>query len=1031
MSFHRYLTTLFAAPVHGSASHLAGALVRTGLVGSALASCAALQASEPQELPIEPAKTTRAEPVDFAEEILPLFKRNCLACHHSKEAEGGLVVESHADLMKGGISGAGIVPGDVDASQVFARASGRTEPLMPPEGNSAGAETFTPEELSLLQLWIQQGAPSSEASDTESLQWQPIPKPLQPVYALASSPDGRFVASGEANRVTVYDAASMRPVDRLADPELSTDEQPAAGRDIVQSIAFSPDGKTIATGGFRAVRLWHLADRRISTAQTAFANAAGLVAANQDRSRVAVVNAVGDIEIWDAQQSKRTARLQGHHGTICGLVWPAQSERLFSIDETGTLRVWQSKTGARLLEINTGTVPADLAVSADGRNIAVVGHAGNVHVWSVKSRAEVDFDTNVRKLVAERTTGWDQPLQASFAKGDAVVITFAAPPASQLAVGTKSGKVLLVDLVKKTLVRSFDHGAPLKAIAIGGKPQRILSAAEDGTNRLWDIQSGEAVAELGGDPILQRKRDAAKRDVERQEAYVKRLTEEKGELETRAKSESEAVAKAKEDREQAAKELKAAQEKLETAEKSLATSEQERAQTKQAIAQTRAKKEANERKLEQAEPSVGKADSAKTDSAKVDAAKIDIAALKEQTESAHGQIEELTAKLEQQKAAIDKHQKQVEEAKTARSERQQTLAKREQAVDAAAQASRRAEAAVARQQRRIGTEQRRSEALQRRLADQEASLTASKRQPLSAALFAGAEGKRIAMAAADGTVRLLRAADGTALDQFQIDSLTPQGLLMISAEQLVAFGPDGPAQLYSLHPEWKLQRTIGSPGQSVISDRATAIDFHPDGQALAVGSGPPSRFGEVKIFALPSGQVLRQWEKIHSDTVLGLQFSPSGRRLASAAADKTVRLLDVVTGEQQQSLEGHGHHVLAVAWQADGQTIASASADQTVKVWDAETAEQKRTIEGFPKEVTALTFVGQSSQIATACADGHARLHDVTNGKAIRSFNAGGDFLFTAVITENADALVAGGQSGVLRSWTLSNGQLRQQTASN
>ena len=54
---------------------------------------------------------------------------------------------------------------------------------------------------------------------------------------------------------------------------------------------------------------------------------------------------------------------------------------------------------------------------------------------------------------------------------------------------------------------------------------------------------------------------------------------------------------------------------------------------------------------------------------------------------------------------------------------------------------------------------------------------------------------------------------------------------------------------WNLSVEWKLERTIGSPdAASVFADRVTALDFSPDGKTLAVGSGEPSRSGEIKLF---------------------------------------------------------------------------------------------------------------------------------------------------------------------------------------
>ena len=58
-------------------------------------------------------------------------------------------------------------------------------------------------------------------------------------------------------------------------------------------------------------------------------------------------------------------------------------------------------------------------------------------------------------------------------------------------------------------------------------------------------------------------------------------------------------------------------------------------------------------------------------------------------------------------------------------------------------------------------------------------------------------------------------------------------------------------------------------------------------------------------------------------------------RLASASADQTARVWDVITGQQVCTLKGHKDAAYAVAASADGKRIATGSQDRTVKIWDA------------------------------------------------------------------------------------------------
>ena len=88
--------------------------------------------------------------------------------------------------------------------------------------------------------------------------------------------------------------------------------------------------------------------------------------------------------------------------------------------------------------------------------------------------------------------------------------------------------------------------------------------------------------------------------------------------------------------------------------------------------------------------------------------------------------------------------------------------------------------------------------------------------------------------------------------------------------------------------------------------------------------------GDV-IFEVDGDRGVAAREEVHA-----VAFSPSGRMLATAGSDETVKLWDVATARVLRVLQAHGDAVLWAAFSPDGKRLATASADETVKVWDAE-----------------------------------------------------------------------------------------------
>jgi len=201
------------------------------------------------------------------------------------------------------------------------------------------------------------------------------------------------------------------------------------------------------------------------------------------------------------------------------------------------------------------------------------------------------------------------------------------------------------------------------------------------------------------------------------------------------------------------------------------------------------------------------------------------------------------------------------------------------------------------------------------------------------------------------------------------------------------------------------------------------VKFRPDGKLLGTGGGAPTGGGEIKLWQVATGKLMRSFTNVHSDAVFGLDFSPDGKYLASGAADKFVKVLELATGRVVRQFEGHTHHVLGVGWNRNERTLASAGADNVVKIWDFVHGEKRKNIAGFDKEVTAISFVGYTDQAVAASGDSKVRLV-CEDGNEVRSFSGANDFIESAAVTLDGKIVIAGGQDSVLRVWDGTNGKL-------
>jgi hypothetical protein len=274
-------------------------------------------------------------------------------------------------------------------------------------------------------------------------------------------------------------------------------------------------------------------------------------------------------------------------------------------------------------------------------------------------------------------------------------------------------------------------------------------------------------------------------------------------------------------------------------------------------------------------------------------------------------------------------------------------------------------------------------------------------------------------------VRLWNAVDGSAVDVLPLQT-NGTSIVCATDQSATLRQADGNLTTVNLYPQWQLSGVLGPDGAgqgSVFADRVLSLAFSPDGKLLAAGGGEASRTGELTLWSIPDGQLVRQFEDPHSDTIYGLEFSADGKLLATAAADKFVKVFNVSSGEHVRSYEGHTHHVMDVSWKGDGTTLASAGADNAIKVWNAETGEQARTITTYSKQVTSLQFIGMQDEFVSCSGDKRVFVHTAGNGKAVREFKGCPDYVYSSATTADGSIVAAGCEDGVLRIWNGKDGK--------
>lgn len=916
--------------------------------------------------PIAPAKSELTGPVDFAEHVLPILEANCIACHNVAIMEGKLNLEEVPEILKGGKHGPAVVPKKPEESLLYQLASRAKQPVMPPLPNDVDAHVLTAKEVGVLQQWILEGAAGGAGAGPTVINWRPLPADVRGIFAVALSPSSRFAAAGRANQIQVYDVQTKQDLGRLLDPSLQSivfEGQPmyprgAAHRDFVHSLAFSPQGDKLASGGYRNVKIW---ERQPFTPTLTMADIKPGVAAaiSADGQKLAFGTADGKVHVRDAA-GKSLQTLSGHEGRVTGVAFLSKAQQLVSVGADKTIRVWNLADGKPVFQLETPAEIHDVVVSGNEELIVTAHEDKIIRSWSAKPPEPPMEDAKPDEAAGAKPV-------LEFKGHTAAVRTLALVPSNgtQIVSGSDDKTVRHWDLGNARLLRSMSHGGPVTDVAVRPDGKLVAATSSANTVRLWTLANGKQEAEMQDDfhaaqALLDRTTDKTVADQRQKLAETSVKTAEKNVTDREAglKSAQEAVKKAGEALKDPQKKVADAKTKLDAAKKAFEAKKDDKNLEKQVATAQKA--------FDDAESALNKLVEAE-------------AAAKRSVELAEKSV--TTAKQK-----LDEEQKQLETAKA-----------------------------------EVATAVKNLEAAQKQNTDG--------REPQVAIAFS-ADNSTLYAATAGGNLRVWDAEKGTPLDSIKTGGQKLTAIVAAADQHLVTVDEQAGVHVWSTRPNWKLTRVLGAADkdpldvtESPLTGRALAVAFSPDGEQIAVGSGDPSRSGEIVFWNVDDGKLVRKIEDAHSDTVLGLEYARRGDQVVSSGADKFVKIFTVADGKLVRSFEGHTHHVLDVTWRADGSRLASAGADDVVKVWNVETGEQVTTITGYGKQVTSIQYLGTGDNIVSTGGDKAVRMHTASNRRQYRTLSGATDYMYSVAASGDETIVIAGGEDGVLRVWDGKTGQ--------